>query len=362
MMSALLSTFRLPARRRLKTLFQPEALETRELRTLLAGETRVETSTVSDQTDPATSSASDGRSVVVWTTPGTGFGGDISLQRFNAAGAKVGSEIKVAGTSRSEEFADVAMDDRGYFVVVWQDFDLTRGHSDIKFQRFDANGVKRGGAVNVASTARHEIRPSVATDASGNFVVSWEAFDLNTSDSGVMARRFADNGTALAAAFVVANSTQNSELNPDVARSPDGRFVICFESEAPDGDINVLAKRYAANGVLASSHTIAAGVAYQAAPRVSMDNAANSMVVWEEINAGNSNVRAQRISNTGVTSAKINAAGEGSGPRLCPVTVMRRDKKDFECDNQVGRQVNSLPQLRQTPDFRCQLLNALCRH
>jgi hypothetical protein len=311
-------------RRRMARSMSAERLESRELLSLLAGETQVPFTTFGDQIDPAVASASDSRSVVVWSGPGPSNTTDIFAQRFDANGAKVGAEIKVVATARDETRPDVAMDANGNFMVIWEDA-KTFSNTDLKAQRFSSAGVKSGGVISVAISALEEIEPSVASDSAGNFAVTWTVVNSNTGDKGIQARRFRNDGVALGAAFSVANSAQTNEQHPDIARAPDGRFAITFQS-GTDG--NVILKRYAANASLVGTHTIAAGAALQIEPRVSMDTNANTMVAWQEISGDNSRIRARRVTNAGVVAATINITS-ATGFVARPEIALKRNGSSF---------------------------------
>ena len=305
-----------PQRRRVASWRGAESLEPRELLSLLSGETRVETITTGDQTSEAIASAPDDRSVTVWATSG-----NISAQRFNATGAKVGTEIKVVTTFNIESAPDVAMDDRGFFVVVWVE-EVSVFDTNIKAQRFDAAGVKRGGTITVANSSSRESAPSVAVDAAGNFVVTWTVKSTTSTDTNVQARRFNDNGTASGSTFNVANSATSFESNPDVARAPDGRFVISYQA-GPFAQSNVFLKRYNAAGALVGTHTITNGTLFHLEPRVSIDSAGNTVIVWEEVDNGDTNIRARRVNSAGTVGAIMTVAASGQSEESPDVALKR---------------------------------------
>lgn len=290
---------------------------------LVAGELLVNTTTAQRQYDSAISAAPDGRYVSVWTHQYSSTDTDIYAQRFNASGAKVGSEIRVATTSRKEFAPDVAMDSNGNFVVTWVD-QVSSNNQDIKAQRFSSTGTKQGSAIAVAASAKNESNPSIAVDANGNFVVAWQ-LAFSSSDSDIRARRYFASGTPIASEFVVANSTWN-ETYPDVARSPDGRFAISYAIASSNGD--VMLKRYSATGSLVNTHSIATGDNRQSNPRISMDNSANTMVVWDEQVGNDRDIKARRVSNTGSRGAIITVVNTLSD-EFAPDVAFKRDGSAF---------------------------------
>ena len=68
---------------------------------------------------------------------------------------------------------DVAVDDTGNFVVVWQDWTLRDPQADVFGRTFDAKGTGRTPFQVNASTAGNCAWPSVGMDSSGRFLVCW---------------------------------------------------------------------------------------------------------------------------------------------------------------------------------------------
>src|SRR5687768_4296561 len=100
----------------------------------------------------AVAADASGNYVAVWSSQsqdGDGFG--VYAQRFNAAGVAQGSEIPVnTGTATDQQFASVAMDADGDFVVVWSTDDAA--DIGVRAQRFNASGVAQGGEIQVNTT------------------------------------------------------------------------------------------------------------------------------------------------------------------------------------------------------------------
>jgi len=307
-----------------------ESLEKRELFAITPGELLVNTTTVNQQSESAIAAAPDGRYVAVWKHEFSSSDTDIYAQRFSANGSKVGGQIVVANSSRNESKPDVAMDAKGNFVVTWVD-QVSATNTDIKAVRYSSAGVVRGSTIAVANTTKNESSPSIAVDKNGNFVVAWQ-LQFSATDTDIFARRYLDSGVAVAAAFSVAASSLN-ESDPDVARSPDGRFAVSYAipKAAPafdDGDI--MLKRYSASGLLVGTHAIATNFNWQFHARVSMDNNANTIVAWTEEDAltFNTDIKARRVSNSGVLGATISVEVT-SAFSYRPDVAVKRDGTGF---------------------------------
>ena len=285
--------------------FRPrfEALEERDLMSV-GPEFHINTKVQFNQHSVAVASqpAANGGSVAVWADQFNAAGTDIDIraQRFDGAGNKVGNEIIVAGSARSETSPSVSMDFRGNFVVVWTD-QVSSTNTDIKGQRFFANGNKNGGVIAIANSTSREFDADVAMAAGGNFVVSYTVQVGSQQD--VHARRFAANGSFLST-IVVANSLRN-ENAASIAMSANGHFSIAYQDELgkfSPGRIqtDIRLKRFGISGGLIGTHTIANSTQDEGNPDVAMDNFGNTVVVWEHHNsASDRDIDARKVLNDG---------------------------------------------------------------
>ena len=311
-------------RRKNQRTLRCEALERRELYAVLTGESLVNSTTALNQYEAATASAPDGRSVVVWTHQYSSSDTDIYAQRFDSSGNKVGSEIRVAASTRNESQPDVSMDNWGDFVVTWR-VQTTSTNADILAQRFNSAGGTRGTTITVASSTRNEYDPSIASDAYGNFVVAWTR-DYSSIDQDVMARMYRDDGSAIAGEFSVAASASGDETNSDVARAPDGRFAISYQIDSGSGD--VMLRRFSATGSSLSTLSIATGSTIQTNPRISMDTNANTVVVWQELVGSDFDIKARGVTNSGILDSTMTVRNS-LDQEVMPDVAMKRDGTSF---------------------------------
>ena len=118
------------------------------------GEFLVNTETVNSESQPAVIAASDGTFFVTWTSTSPGGDADIHLQRYDATGATVGSEVTVNAALAGNQVdpAITALPDGG-FVMAWTSPTLVPGANPAIFmQRFDGAGAPVSDAVQVDST------------------------------------------------------------------------------------------------------------------------------------------------------------------------------------------------------------------
>jgi hypothetical protein len=77
-------------------------------------------------------------------------------------------------------------------------------------------------------TTRNQQAPSVAADASGNFVVVWQSDGQDGSGSGVFGQRYDSAGRALGSEFRVNSFTTENQADPSVAADASGGFVVVW--------------------------------------------------------------------------------------------------------------------------------------
>lgn len=206
---------------------------------------QVNTYTTADQSYPSVAAASDGDFVVVWESRGS-FGTDtdtfsIQGQRYASDGSLQGAQFQVnTYTVFQQKAPSVAAEADGDFVVAWASggsFETTGLDWNILGQRYASDGSARGAEFLVNTyTTDTQRTPSVAAAADGEFVVVWR-----TSDSygggvyGIYGQRYASDGSAEGAEFQVNTYTTNRRLVPKAAVASGGAFVVVWMSESSSG-------------------------------------------------------------------------------------------------------------------------------
>ncbi len=182
----------------------------------LGPEFQVNTTTVGDQAGPAVAMDADGDFVVVWASYGQdGDGWGVFAQRYNASGEPQSGEFQVATTTAgNQRRGSVAMDADGDFVVTWDG----RGPGDtlgIFARRYNAAGKPQDGEFQVSYGSNPSgSSPSVAMHADGDFVVVW-----------------------------IADQRRGS-----VAMDADGDFVVTWDGRGSGDTLGIFARRYSAAG------------------------------------------------------------------------------------------------------------------
>ena len=204
----------------------------------------------------------------------------------------------------------VATDASGNFVVTWSSNAQDGSGYGVYAQRFGADGTALGSEFRVnTTTADAQILPSVAMDAAGDFVVTWSSNAQDGSGYGVYAQRYNAAGVAQGGEFLVNTTTAGSQYLSAIAMAPSGGFVIAWMSGAqdPDASAGIYAQRYNASGVPQGGefrvNTYTSNT--QFLPSAAMDTAGDFVVTWAS--------DGQDGSTYGVYGQRYNAAGVAQG-------------------------------------------------
>jgi hypothetical protein len=273
----------------------------------LGPEFRVNATTTDFQNHPSVAADSAGNFVVAWTSSG-GYGGepgDVVGQRFASDGTPVGPEFRVnTYTTNNQTVPAVAAAPAGNFVVVW----AGGGQGDatgIFGQRFASDGAPLGPEFRVnASTTTDQIQASVAADAAGNFVVAWITINGYGSTADVFGQRFAGDGTPLGPEFQVTTYTTGGQLRPAVAADAAGNFVVVWDGSSTDDSSGVFGQRFGSSGIPLGPEFRVNSITtdYQNTPSLAADAAGNFVVAWttsQGYGGGSPDIFGQRFASDG---------------------------------------------------------------
>jgi len=212
----------------------------------------VNTYTTNSQFAPSVGVDATGRFVVVWQGYyEDGSYGGVFAQRFDSAGAKLGSEFQVnTYTTSGQRSGSVGVDAAGNFVVVWQSYPQDGSSTGIFARRFNSSGASLGGEFQVNTyTTNFQFYPSVAMNGSGAFVVVWTSYFQDGDGGGIFGQRFSSSGIATGGEFQVNTYTTGYQTRAAVAVAPAGNFVVTWDSYGQDGSgLGVFARRFDSAG------------------------------------------------------------------------------------------------------------------
>jgi hypothetical protein len=286
----------------------------------LGSEFRVNSYTRYDQGGPSIASDASGNFVVIWTSyKQDGHYDGIFGQRYNSEGVKRGGEFQVNSEIGSEQKGGrVASDPNGNFVVVWtSNVDQDDDGDGVFGQRYDSGGEPLGGEFGVNSyTTGLQNGADVASDANGNFVVVWHSTDQDGSDGGIFGQRYDNEGVPQGGEFRVNSYTTGSQAGATVAVDPNGNFVVTWQSSAQDGSAyGVFGQHYDSGGVAqgAEFRVNSYTTAQQWGASVAMDAGGNFVVVRSDEPAGFEAFGRGRGDPVGVFGRRFDSQGVARG-------------------------------------------------
>jgi uncharacterized repeat protein (TIGR03803 family) len=270
----------------------------------VGGETKVNTTTAGAQQLPAVAALKSGY-VIAWASSAqdkSGYG--VYMQRYTSAGAKAGHETLVNTTKTGDQtMPAVAGLKSGGFVVVWQSANEDKSGLGVYGQIFTAAGAKSGAEFRVnTTTSGDQSLPSVASLASGGFVVAWTSKNQDRSGLGVYAQMYDAKGKASGKEFKVNTTTAGDQTNAAVAGLTSGGFVIAWQGRDASG-LGVYLQRYDAGAKAQGKETLVnkTTVKDQSLPSLAALDNAGFVVAWQSAN--------QDGSGLGVYMQRFTAAG-----------------------------------------------------
>jgi len=216
----------------------------------VGSEFQVNSYTADHQIRPSVAALADGGFVVTWHSNGQdGSGAGVYAQRYDSAGNAVGGEFQVnTYEAGGQEQSSVAALADGGFIVIWTSYGQNDG--DITAQRYDAAGNAVGGEFQVNSyTFTEQLMPSIAVLSDGGYVIAWTSFEQDGSDYGIHAQRYDAAGNPVGSEFQVNSYTSSDQFDTSIAALADGGFVVTWTSDGQDGSgYGIYGQRYDAAG------------------------------------------------------------------------------------------------------------------
>ncbi|MEM7588356.1 MAG: hypothetical protein AAF560_33520 [Acidobacteriota bacterium] len=261
--------------------------------TAMGGQFQINSYTTDGQGYPTVGADAEGNFVVAWRSFGSfgddNTGGSVQAQRFSSSGFPVDSEFQVNTYTTGGQFPDaVAFDGDGDFVIVWSSsgsFGDDDSQTSIQAQRYAAGGNAEGGQFQVNSaTPGFQTRPHAALRPNGELVVVWEGQDNDYG--GIIARRFAADGSASGNDFRANAYTTSIQFAPRVAWDTAGGFVVTWSSYGSfgndDSNNSIQQRRYASDGSTSGQEFQVNTVtgADQTFSDLVLDADGNAVIVW----------------------------------------------------------------------------------
>jgi Ca2+-binding RTX toxin-like protein len=249
----------------------------------------------------------DGGYVVAWVDESrthSPFGIAVVGQRYDAAGNKVGGEVKLSQFASGTQWEPaVTVFPNGNIAVAY--VDLLSGDNDIYVHIYSSSlNFIRSDEIDVGTA--QTVNPSLTAFADGSYVVSYTIG--SGADTDIVARRVSATG-AVGSQFDIDNQTDNRGVS-ELETLSNGNFVAVYQDEhnGSSTDTDILFKVFTAAGapVAGVGGTVAGGggTERETDPDVAALRGGGFAVVWTDFvsstpGSTKSDIRASILSDTG---------------------------------------------------------------
>jgi cysteine-rich repeat protein len=276
--------------------------------TCQSAEVQINTTTLNDQDHPDIAMNNAGDVVIVWEDDGAdGNDHGVFAQRYDSLGNARGSEFQVNQTTAVfQEDHAVSMAANGDFVVAWESDNIDGSGDAAMFRLYDKDGVALTPEIQAnVTTSGSQDDIDVDMNSVGQFVVAWESPSDGSGD-GSYVRKFDAAGVALTGEIQANTTTASSQDDVTVAINDLGGFVVAWEDSSADGnDDGIFAQLFdAAGATVGTQFQVNTYTSLdQSEPDAEMDSVGNFVIAWtsEDQDGSQNGVYAQRYTSTGTT-------------------------------------------------------------
>ena len=273
-----------------------------------------------------------GNSVVVWQDEGqNGLREGIFGMQLDPTGQPIlpGQYQIHHYTNAVHTQPDVAVDALGNQIVVWESSGQDGDGMGVYGRLFDSTNLPITAEFEITTTtAWDQIHPRVSCDPDGNFAVTWQSWDQDGDGWAIMGRHFAADATPSGPEFIVHTEFADDQINPDIAMSSEGEFIIVWQGPLSDTEFGIFGRAFAGTG--APKGPVFQVNTYSqmlvASPRVAMDSFGNFVVVWYSLSqdGGGAGVYGQQF--------RVSGMPEGFEFQVNTTTVEDQSFPDVACN------------------------------
>ncbi|MFN7750758.1 MAG: DUF4347 domain-containing protein, partial [Pseudomonadota bacterium] len=169
----------------------------------------------------------------------------LDVRVFNADGSPLTGLIRVDRATGNELYEPaLAMDDDGDFVVAWSETG-----AGIYAARYDRTGQAAGSTFQVAAVPSALGFPSVGMDAFGRFAIAWTDTNGAPFGSEIKVQLYDNQGVPVGSSFLANTTTASSQGDASLAMGASGEFVLSWMSYLQDGSGHaIIARQFAPDG------------------------------------------------------------------------------------------------------------------
>jgi len=197
-------------------------------------------------------SGSSGHPAIAWHGSGWGLvyaddapgDAEIYYRPLNSSGQATGTAIRLTNANLDSDWPDVVWTGQ-HFAVAYDDQRAGAGKHDLYFQRFDKNGTRIGGEVQVTTDPGRQSSPILKWNGT-EFGLAWTDY-RNAGNREVYFRRLSATGAPLGGEVRVTNDAADSAW-PDLAWNDQDREWAVVWHDTRDGNAEVYFTRLSATG------------------------------------------------------------------------------------------------------------------
>jgi hypothetical protein len=196
----------------------------------------------------------NGKFILTWSHFSIGDTTRIYSQRYDSSGSRIGVPQRVNEANSNVEFPQIAINNDGSSVIVWQDNrnNITFNKYDIYMQRYDANANKIGNNIKVnddTNTMIDQLGADVSNDGNGYTVVVWNDQRLFNPYSNIFYQLYDINGNVIGANRRADVNAVFAETGiPKTQMRIDKKFYINWVDESYAGKKQVFGRKFDWNG------------------------------------------------------------------------------------------------------------------
>lgn len=233
----------------------------------------------------------DGNAIAVWGQD-DGSRYNIRANRYTPSGGWGTAELIETDDGRAR-YLQIAVDEDGNAVAVWQQFDGSR--DNIWANRYSPAGGWGSGELIETDNAGGASEPQIEVDAAGNAIAVWYQYDGTRNN--IWANRYTPTEGWGTTELI---ETDNGNIgNPQVAVDDMGNAIAVWPQH--DGvRYNIRANRYTPSGGWGTAEHIETDDAGNAEnPQVAVDENGNAIAVWHQSDGTRNNIWANRYTPSG---------------------------------------------------------------
>ena len=217
---------------------------------LLGSEFLVNTYTNDKQLCPGVAMNNNGGFVVVWESiniPAQPDKRSVCARLYDSSGSAMGPEFIVNDEVSKCRYPAVAIHNSGKFVVVWiKDSSL----NSVWVRHFMADGTAPylSKIVNDTFNFTSLTRPDVAIDDIGNYVIVWDGHPSSYLEDDIYLKMYHYTHAPIHDQFIVNTYQTGAQSNPAVAMNASGEFVVTWQSDTDSNSakIDIFGQRFPA--------------------------------------------------------------------------------------------------------------------